>query len=502
MASAATTTHPPPAIRGWRGGDFPDWLSPMLVKELRQGIQSGAFALTFATLHTAVLVLMLFWLGIVSGVPDGGRGAGGVCRSLFWALLGAVLVLALPLRGLNAIRSEEAGQTFDLLRLTRMSSTQIVVGKWVAIMAQVLLVATAVLPYVVLQYFLGGYSVFADLAVVGLLVVAAGFATALAIAISGQTTFFRGLAGFTLPVVMGWGGLIAIVSGSLRLSADLAMTLLVLAAASILTLLEFAAAGIAPPSENHALRKRLLALGFTTVVVCMGAVWAAQRSSGILQVDALIWIQTGLLPLIGLLVLGELLSDTVPRRSLYEPFARWGAVGGLLAALFTPGWATAVPFTVLLMLLLAPCLPLLAPDPGSLEQFASVAVLIAAGLLLPIPFTRLVKGTANRGLVSILVTIASFLPLFYLEQPRISPASPAIPILEVIVACLPFPLLARGGQLTPGATTLIGPLLVTAIVWVPLVAPWLAEMRSLRGMLAACRRLRGDRLPRAADQGT
>jgi len=39
----------------WRGDDFPDWLSPMLVRELRQGIQSGAFFWTFLLLQAALV---------------------------------------------------------------------------------------------------------------------------------------------------------------------------------------------------------------------------------------------------------------------------------------------------------------------------------------------------------------------------------------------------------------------------------------------------------------
>jgi len=485
MATAASTTKSATGARGWRGSDFPDWLSPMLVKELRQGVQSGSFALTFATLHTVVLLLMLVWLGSVSGDPAGGRSTGTFFRSLFWSILGATLVLALPLRGLNAIRSEEAGQTFDLLRLTRLSSTQIVAGKWVAIMAQVLLVATAVLPYVVLQYFLGGYSVFDDLASVGLLVVAAGFAAALAIAISGQTTFIRGLLGFVLPVVVGWGGLIGVFgAGSFRISVELAVTLIVLAAASILMLLEFAAAGIAPRSENHALRKRLLALGFTAVVLAMVATMTSLRSrAGVVASDVVNWIPTSLLVLVALVAVTELLTDPVHRRSLFEPFTRFGVSGGLLAALFTPGWATAVPFATLILALLLGCLPLLTSN-----DVFNETVLVAAGLLLPIPFTRLVKGSGIRGAVYLLVTVATFLPLFYLEQPRGWPISPATPVLEAIVACLPFPLLMwrRAQELTPAM--LIGPLLTTAIVWVPLVGAWLAEMGTLRRMVAACRR--------------
>ena len=41
----------------WPGDDFPAWLPPMLVKELRQGVQSGVFIWTFLLLQGALFLL-------------------------------------------------------------------------------------------------------------------------------------------------------------------------------------------------------------------------------------------------------------------------------------------------------------------------------------------------------------------------------------------------------------------------------------------------------------
>ncbi|MFM7520334.1 MAG: hypothetical protein ACKO9B_07680, partial [Planctomycetota bacterium] len=147
-AGAPASAKPSPGR--WHGDDLPSWLSPMLVKELRQGLQSGAFSMTFTALQGGLALLMTLWIATAAESGDGQS-----LRGLFWFLFTVSSTMILPLRGLLAIRSEEVGQTFDLLRLTRLGSTQIVVGKWIAIMAQVVLVAIAVLPYVVLQYFLG-----------------------------------------------------------------------------------------------------------------------------------------------------------------------------------------------------------------------------------------------------------------------------------------------------------------------------------------------------------
>jgi len=71
------TTHK----TAWRGDDFPTWLSPMVVKELRQGVQSGVFAWTFVALQVAMFLALSF------GVLDfdtTGRGPGTFTLQYFF----------------------------------------------------------------------------------------------------------------------------------------------------------------------------------------------------------------------------------------------------------------------------------------------------------------------------------------------------------------------------------------------------------------------------------
>jgi len=348
MATKAAAT----GGRRWRGDDFPAWLSPMLVKELRQGIQSGAFAWTFVALQIAMVVLFVFWVGSVSA--DDTTRAGSFYRGVFWLLLGVACVFVLPLRGLQAVKSEEAGQTFDLLRLTRLTSTQIVVGKWLAIVAQIGLITVAVLPYVVLQYFLGGYAVIDDLLFVAGLVVVGGVVTAAAIAASNQPQWIRATlgAGMGLLVTYAAGGA-GMFFGMFGLTASgtlLAVEVL-FGGMVVLVLLEYAAAGIAPRAENHALRKRLLATAMVALAVAAIALQATYVAAGRIPPWGSVGVVAALVALQSLvatwIMVAELLTDPVRLRVIYEPFARRGAIGRALATLLTPGWATALPLAML-----------------------------------------------------------------------------------------------------------------------------------------------------------
>jgi len=177
MSTTATIqATPAPA---WRGDDFPHWLPPMLVRELRQGLSSGAFFWTFLLLQIA-LVLSLFFAVLgqsVNPALDGSRRIDGI----FWTILILGLGLAMPLRGLSAVAAERTGNNLDLVRLTKLSATRIVVGKWLANVAQVLLVAVAVLPYMTVRYFFGGVNIVADLERLGWLLVVAAVVAALAV---------------------------------------------------------------------------------------------------------------------------------------------------------------------------------------------------------------------------------------------------------------------------------------------------------------------------------
>ena len=88
--------------------DFSDKFSPMLVKELRQGIRSIGFAGAFITLQ-AILSVILFLMIFDTNQSDPSL----ISATIFYTFAIAVCGLQ-PLRGANAIASEVGGDTIDL----------------------------------------------------------------------------------------------------------------------------------------------------------------------------------------------------------------------------------------------------------------------------------------------------------------------------------------------------------------------------------------------------
>ncbi len=132
--------------------EFPDRLSPMLVKELRQGLRTKGFIVAF------LVIQGILALSVLAAQESGSSGNG----SFFW-ILGLALVTVLPLRALAAFATEESRENLDLVRLTKLTTWRIVLGKWAALAAQSALFITTILPYVALRYFIGGVNPLLDL---------------------------------------------------------------------------------------------------------------------------------------------------------------------------------------------------------------------------------------------------------------------------------------------------------------------------------------------------
>ena len=146
MSTVATVTPPPmpPAAAG-KLDDFSDKLSPMLVKELRQGLRAKTFVIVFLALQGLMTVVLL---AAVSASPD--RAGQSVSSVIFFFFSLAVLVVQ-PLRGIGALHNEIRGSTIDLMVLTRMNAWRIVLGKWVAIVRKSEFLITAIVPYLIMR---------------------------------------------------------------------------------------------------------------------------------------------------------------------------------------------------------------------------------------------------------------------------------------------------------------------------------------------------------------
>ena len=465
----------------WQGDDFPAWLPAMVVRELRQGVQSGAFAWTFIGIQGAMFALMTWALGTFGGAPDGAYGRD--FQAMFWAAIAAALVFVIPLRGLTAVSGERAGNNLDLVRLTRLSATRIVLGKWLAIIGQGLLVAAALAPYLVLRYFFGGVNVVVDLEIFAWLAAGAMAVAAAALALSTLPLWLR--IGVVVAVaVVGFVPAVALAEAMVRGRLSFARLGVggrvgILAGLGLYTvaLLEYAAARIAPPAENHAGRKRLLAVAIAVAWVVVATFGTDEAGLGTVLVT---------LPLVLCFCVEALLEQPAPIGSIYRPFGRWGGAGRLAAAVFSPGWATAVPFVAVVATL---CLTgwtvvFVRHEPSELGIAFTIGCQLVAAIFFPLPLLVRVPRARPRLLFYALVQIACFIVFVYLAA--FKPRGLAFSAWNGWAFTLPFPLAAltvftgiRNNK-PEVAALFIAAAAVTTLVVLGLVAgPWRAAMRQV-----------------------
>jgi len=324
--------------------DFPDRLSPMVVKELRQGMRTRAFAIVMLTLHLVLVLLTLL---------GGGGGNSEIAHAWFDGIVTLVLCIILPLRGFSAVADEIRAGTLDMLALTRLSPWRIVFGKWLSIAAQSLLIALSILPYVVARYVHGGLDLFGEMLALGGKTLAGLVLAAFIVALSTQRNFWLRLLVVGLPMLMGGCGMMSYmmmsrvggmspgtrlsISGSFSaFTADgVTGVLLVLAYAvwAVFYFLSLAATRIAPAASLLSVPKRLVHLAALAVACVIGWSQGNAMAAG------------GLIGFIMLDVLTEPVN-TVP--SVYAAFYRRGLPGRLGMWLLAPGWVTGFLFTVLL----------------------------------------------------------------------------------------------------------------------------------------------------------
>jgi hypothetical protein len=355
--------------------DFPDRLSPMLVKELRQGLRAKAFIAVFLVLQ-ALLGLIL--LAATAGASS--DRAGMVVSQVIFVFFALAVLVIQPLRGIGALSSEIKGSTIDLMVLTRLSSWRILVGKWIALVGQSSLLLATIVPYLILRYYFGGMNLFAELLLVLLLFLLSSALTAVTVGLSASSSILvRGLIPLAGTVALTFsifgigfsGGLKELVQICSLESSDHVIAIVVF----VLTIaylgwhaLSLGASLIAPQAENHATIRRLVALG--TVTVAGGIlIWKEVRPGTMILV-----FTTLIAPAIALaLSEPEQLIPTVCR-----PFVKRGFIGRLAGRFLYPGWPTGVAFTGLLALLSG--IPLLL-SPEIRADYASDEIIVSLGFL-------------------------------------------------------------------------------------------------------------------------
>lgn len=127
-----------------------DLVSPMLVKELRQGLRARVFVVPFLVMCAALC------LGVGFCLYESGTGADtNTSRDAFWILAGGPIV-ACCLPAFASFRQDRRNGCYELSLVTEMTPWRILLGMWTSYALRSALLASLVLPFVVVRYYLGG----------------------------------------------------------------------------------------------------------------------------------------------------------------------------------------------------------------------------------------------------------------------------------------------------------------------------------------------------------
>ena len=131
--------------------------NPVLRLELNQTWQSPSMPMALATV-TITMALLLLAIGTWMGKTAWAAGAGGalmqVCFSLAFYLVATVGAVASS----TAFAGERSSRAWELVTLTRLSSEQVVFGKFLAALAIPVSFAVILAPVAMLAYLFGGIS--------------------------------------------------------------------------------------------------------------------------------------------------------------------------------------------------------------------------------------------------------------------------------------------------------------------------------------------------------
>lgn len=160
----STDIVPDSTARGWQAWlgrgwqflvDLADRANPILVKETRQALKSRQFVVAF------LVVLIACWIASFTVVAIVGpdvyfTAAGAQMLYVYAVILAFPLFMIVPYTAFRSLASEQEDNTYDLLSITTLSTSQIVTGKLASAIVQMLVFLSAVSPCIAFTFLLRG----------------------------------------------------------------------------------------------------------------------------------------------------------------------------------------------------------------------------------------------------------------------------------------------------------------------------------------------------------
>lgn len=386
--------------------DFPDRLSPMLVKELRQGMRTKAFVGVFLALQIILGVILLS-----AGAAASSDDAGSTISNIIFIFFSIAVLIIQPMRGITSLSSEVKGNTIDMMVLTRLSAWRIVTGKWASIVSQSALLLVTIIPYLILRYFFGGMNLIGEIVFLAVLFLSSAALTAITVGLSASSSVILRsvLPMIALPIGaysllmalmfggFGGGGLSTFFSLATDESRIITSVYLAVCAYYGFFMLSTGTSLIAPYAENHSTLRRLISLFVAITAAVLG-------SMSFTDPDMLPFFMT----LVLLPVFAISLSEFAPLAApTYGKFAKRGPLGHLAGLFLFPGWASGFFFCLGLSAIAAVPFILNQPTYGGEDHFIH-GLACLAGLLFPAVIINVFRVSGPQRVSNyVLILIAS-----------------------------------------------------------------------------------------------
>lgn len=135
--------------------DFSDRINPIVIKELRQAVQSRFVIATLLTLLSVQLAAIGIYI-LASGPSLYGFDAGRQAFLMLFGILQVIGTIFVPLYTGARLASERSDVNVDLLFITTISPRSVIAGKMFAAMTMTALIYSACMPFMAFTYFLRG----------------------------------------------------------------------------------------------------------------------------------------------------------------------------------------------------------------------------------------------------------------------------------------------------------------------------------------------------------
>lgn len=143
-----------------------DRLNPLVVKEVRQGVRSRVFWVSFGLMLLSCFIVSM--VAYVSTRDDGLSSEGQGFFFAFFVCLAMVHFFIIPYSAYRSLAREREDETWVLLILTGLGPRRILRGKVASFLVQAGLYASAVGPFLLFSYYLNGIDLPTILLVLGL----------------------------------------------------------------------------------------------------------------------------------------------------------------------------------------------------------------------------------------------------------------------------------------------------------------------------------------------